>query len=143
LKVDPKKRMMFNPEESIDLNGNTGPFIQYAFARIQSLLSKADFNDLNWELETYDISEEEKIIIKTMNSFPTIIDEAAKTYSPALIANFVYELVKNYNHFYQSVKILTEENQNLKAARLLISLEVGKTIQKCLKLLGIEVPKRM
>ena len=143
LKVDPKKRMMFNPEESIDLNGNTGPFIQYTYARIQSLLSKADFKNEYANLESYTISEEEKLIIKTINNFPNTIDEAAKTYSPALIANFVYELVKNYNHFYQSVKILTEENKNIKQARLTISSEVSKIIEFCLNLLGIEAPKRM
>lgn len=143
LKVDPKKRMMFNPEESIDLNGNTGPFLQYTFARIQSLLTKADFKNESRNLDVYAISEEEKLIIKTISSFPAIIDEAAKTYSPALIANFVYELVKNYNHFYQSVKILNEENENIKIARLIISSEVGKTIGNCLHLLGIEAPNRM
>lgn len=143
LKVDPKKRMMFNPEESIDLNGNTGPFIQYTHARIQSLLTKAKFKNPIHNIENYSISEEEKLIIKTLNSFSAIIDEAANTYSPALIANFAYELVKNYNHFYQSVKILTEENPTIKEARLTISAEVAKTIQKCLKLLGIDAPKRM
>lgn len=143
LKVDPKKRMMFNPEESIDLNGNTGPFIQYTFARIQSLLSKASFNNNNSKLKPYAIYEEEKLIIKTIKNFPNIIDEAAKTYSPALVANFVYELVKNYNHFYQSVKILNEENENIKLARLSISSEVAKLIEFCLNLLGIEAPKRM
>jgi arginyl-tRNA synthetase len=143
LKVDPKKRMMFNPEESIDLNGNTGPFIQYTYARIESLLAKAAFKYSTYKLDSYTILEEEKLIIKTLKSFPSVIDEASKTYSPALIANFVYELVKNYNHFYQSVKILTEENPTIKEARLTISAEVAKTIQKCLKLLGIEAPKRM
>ncbi len=143
LKVDPRKRMMFNPEESIDLNGNTGPFIQYTFARIQSLLAKASFENNEETLSNYLISAEEKQIIKTLQSFPAVIQESAETYSPALIANFVYELVKNYNHFYQSVKIMTEENQNIKTARLTISSEVGKTIQKCLGLLGIEAPKRM
>ncbi len=143
LKVDPKKRMMFNPEESIDLNGNTGPFIQYTYARIQSLLAKAAFKNSTYKLDSYTILEEEKLIIKTLKSFPSVIDEAAKTYSPALIANFVYELVKNYNHFYQSVKILTEENPTIKEARLTVSAEVGKTIQKCLNLLGIDAPKRM
>jgi arginyl-tRNA synthetase len=143
LKVDPRKRMMFNPEESIDLNGNTGPFIQYTFARIQSLLTKANFKNNEDVLSNYSISAEEKQIIKTLQSFPAVIRESAETYSPALIANFVYELVKNYNHFYQSVKIMTEENQNIKTARLTISSEVGRTIQKCLGLLGIEAPKRM
>ncbi|MFY7667435.1 MAG: arginine--tRNA ligase [Crocinitomicaceae bacterium] len=143
LKVDPKKRMMFNPEESIDLNGNTGPFIQYTYARIESLLAKAAFKYSTYKLDSYTILEEEKLIIKTLKSFPSVIDEASKTYSPALIANFVYELVKNYNHFYQSVKILTEENPTIKEARLTISAEVAKTIQKCLKLLGIDAPKRM
>lgn len=143
LKVDPKKRMMFNPEESIDLNGNTGPFIQYTYARIQSLLSKATFKNENSNLSTYSISEEEKLIIKTIKNFPNTIDEAAKTYSPALIANYVYELVKSYNHFYQSVKILTEEDENIRLARLTISSEVSKIIEFCLNLLGIEAPKRM
>jgi len=142
LKVDPKKRMMFNPEESIDLNGNTGPFIQYTYARIQSLLSKADFRSTE-KIALFYITDEEKLILKNIQSFPNIIDEAAKTYSPALIANYVYELVKNYNHFYQSVKILNEENLNIRTARLSISQEVGEIIRKCLELLGIEAPNKM
>ena len=142
LKVDPKKRMMFNPEESIDLNGNTGPFIQYTYARIQSLLSKADFRSTE-KIALFYITDEEKLILKNIQSFPNIIDEAAKTYSPALIANYVYELAKNYNHFYQSVKILNEENLNIRTARLSISQEVGEIIRKCLELLGIEAPNKM
>jgi arginyl-tRNA synthetase len=143
LKVDPKKRMMFNPEESIDLNGNTGPFIQYAYARIQSLLQKADFKNSSHEIGIYAITNEEKQIIKTLQTFPSIIEEAATTYSPALIANFVYDLVKTYNHFYQSMKILVEKDLEIKKARLIITYAVGNSIKNCLNLLGIEAPNKM
>lgn len=142
LKVDPKKRMLFNPEESVDLTGNTGPFIQYAFARINSLLSRAT-NFSNDKIGNYTISSDEKEIIKLLQSFPSIINEAAASYSPAIIANYVYELVKTYNHFYQSVKILTEENDYIKNSRLVLSNEVSKTIELCLKPLGIEAPEKM
>jgi arginyl-tRNA synthetase len=142
LKVDPKKRMMFNPEESVDLTGNTGPFIQYAFARINSLIKKANGFSRNFS-GNYSISNEEKEIIKILQNFPSTINEAATLYSPALVANYVYELVKSYNHFYQSVKILTEENNVIKNTRLALSEQVAKTIQLCLKPLGIETPEKM
>ena len=142
LKVDPKKRMMFNPEESIDLTGNTGPFIQYAHARIKSLINKANGFSLN-KIGDYSISDEEKEIIKSLQNFPSIINEAAISFSPALIANYVYELVKSYNHFYQSVKILNEENEIIKNSRLALSNQVAKTINLCLKPLGIDVPEKM
>lgn len=141
LKVDPKKRMLFNPDESIDLNGNTGPFIQYTYARICSLISKA--GDLDLSYQEVELTKEEIEIIKQLNLFPIIINEAAITYSPALIANYLYELVKTYNHFYQSVKINIEPNESLKMNRLKISLEVSKIIKKSLKLLGIESPVKM
>ena len=141
LKVDPKKRMLFNPDESIDLNGNTGPFIQYTYARICSLISKA--GDLDLSYQEVELTKEEIEIIKQLNLFPIIINEAAITYSPALIANYLYELVKTYNHFYQSVKINIEPNLLLKMNRLKISLEVSKVIKKSLKLLGIEAPNKM
>ena len=141
LKVDPKKRMLFNPDESIDLNGNTGPFIQYTYARICSLISKA--GDLDLSYQEVELTKEEIEIIKQLNLFPIIINEAAITYSPALIANYLYELVKTYNHFYQSVKINIEPNLLLKMNRLKISLEVSKIIKKSLKLFGIEAPKKM
>jgi len=141
LKVDPKKRMLFNPEESIDLNGNTGPFIQYTYARICSLISKA--GDLDLSFKEVVLTEEEIEIIKQLILFPSIINEAATTFSPALIANYLYELVKTYNHFYQSVKINIELDQSIKMNRLKISLEVSKTIKNSLKLLGIEAPLKM
>lgn len=141
LKVDPKKRMLFNPDESIDLNGNTGPFIQYTYARICSLISKAGNLDLSYQ--EVELIKEEIEIIKQLNLFPIIINEAAITYSPSLIANYLYELVKIYNHFYQSVKINIEPNESLKMNRLKISLEVSKIIKKSLKLLGIEAPVKM
>jgi len=141
LKVDPKKRMLFNPEESIDLNGNTGPFIQYTYARICSLIAKA--GNLDMSFQEVKLTKEEIEIIKILNNFPEIINEAATTFSPALVANYTYELVKAYNHFYQSVKINIEPNEILKMNRLKISLEVSKIIKKSLKLLGIEAPNKM
>jgi arginyl-tRNA synthetase len=141
LKVDPKKRMLFNPEESIDLNGNTGPFIQYTYARICSLIAKAGEIDLSFQ--EVELTKEEIEIIKLLNNFPIILNEAATTFSPALIANYLYELVKTYNHFYQSVKINIEPDLSLKMNRLKISLEVSKIIKKSLKLFGIEAPNKM
>ena len=140
LKVDPKKRMLFNPEESIELNGNTGPFIQYAHARIKSLLGKAG------EVGSYNLDNihpEEKEIIKHLNEFPNVIEEAAKSYSPALIANYTFELVKLYNHFYQSIPILIEENKEVRDMRLVLSRNVAKTINLAMKLIGVRVPERM
>jgi arginyl-tRNA synthetase len=141
LKVDPKKRMLFNPEESIDLNGNTGPFIQYTYARICSLIAKAGELDLSFQ--EVQLTKEEIEIIKLLNNFPEVINEAASTFSPALIANYMYELVKTYNSFYQSVKINIEPDHSLKMNRLKISLAVSKTIKNSLKLLGIEAPNKM
>lgn len=140
LKVDPKKRMMFNPEESIELNGNTGPFIQYAHARIKSLLSKGD--ELS-NVQVDQLGTEEKEIIKQLNEFPEVLKEAASNYSPALIANYTYELVKLYNHFYQSISILNEENASVRNMRLVLSANVAKTISNAMRLLGIKVPERM
>jgi arginyl-tRNA synthetase len=143
LKVDPKKRMMFNPEESIELNGNTGPFIQYAHARICSLLSRSGFNDLAFDPKAIQLGEEEKEIIKQLSLFPTVIEEAANEHSPAVIANYTFELVKLYNHFYQSVTILQESNEDAKRMRLTLSRNVAKVISLAMRLLGIEVPQRM
>jgi arginyl-tRNA synthetase len=140
LKVDPKKRMMFNPEESIELTGNTGPFIQYAHARINSLLAKAG------EINGYDnalLGNEEKELIKVLAQYPTVIQEAGNSYSPALIANYCYELVKSFNHFYQSVPMLIEENKSVRDLRLVISRNVSKVIIDSLVLLGIESPQKM
>ncbi|MCH2225191.1 MAG: arginine--tRNA ligase [Crocinitomicaceae bacterium] len=140
MKVDPKKRMMFNPEESVELNGNTAPFIQYTHARIKSLLRKAD--DVN-SFSSVAINSEEKEIIKLLNEFPTIVKEAGNNHSPALIANYTYDLVKLYNQFYQTYFILKEENQEIKEMRLILSRNVAKVIQLGMRLLGIDVPERM
>ncbi len=140
LKVDPKKRMLFNPEESIELNGNTGPFIQYAHARIKSLLKKAGSYGA---LTETGLRAEEKEIIKHLVTFPSVVEEAAKNYSPAVIANYSYELVKLYNHFYQSVPILIEEDEELKNMRLVLSENVAKVIKLAMQLLGVQVPERM
>jgi arginyl-tRNA synthetase len=141
LKVDPKKQMMFNPEESVDFNGNTGPFIQYTYARIQSILRKATFN---WtSTVTIDLHEKEKELIKQIALFPEVIQDAAKNHSPALVANYTYDLVKEFNSFYQNVSILGEENQDKKVFRVQLSNKVAKTIQLAFSLLGIEVPERM
>ena len=140
LKVDPKKRMMFNPAESIELNGNTGPFIQYAHARIQSLLTRG--GDLE-VVETSSLELLEKEIIKQLVQFPLVIEEAAKEMSPALIANYTYELVKLFNQFYQSVPVLIEEDIAIKNMRLVLSKNVAKVISNAMILLGINVPNRM
>ena len=143
LKVDPKKRMMFNPEESIELNGNTGPFIQYAHARIQSLLSKSGVKDFNSKINVRTIGHEEQELIKQLEEFPSVISEAADTMSPALIANYTFELVKLYNSFYQSVYILNETDEDVRYMRLVLSRNVAKVIRLGMVLLGIQVPDRM
>lgn len=142
LKVDPKKRMMFNPQESIDLNGNTGPFIQYTYARICSLLQKAGSFE-NKPTESIALIKTEKDVIKAISRFPSIIDESAKSYTPSSITGYCYELVKLYNQFYQNVKILPETDSNIRANRLILSSSVSLIIEKCLHLLGIHSPKRM
>lgn len=141
LKVDPKKRMMFNPEESIELTGNTGPFIQYTFARIQSLLNKGDYN-INSDLPS-SILKEEKDVIKCLVNFPEIIKDAGSNFSPAIIANYLYELVKEYNHFYQSIPINKEKNVIKRNFRMTMSYCVADAISKGMSLLGIKVPNQM
>ncbi|MDP2158893.1 MAG: arginine--tRNA ligase, partial [Flavobacterium sp.] len=142
LKVDPKKSMLFNPEESVDFTGNTGPFIQYTYARIQSILRKAnfDYSDLILKITLH---PKEKELIKLLESYPVAIQNAAQQHSPALIANYTYELVKEYNSFYQSVPILPEVDMNLKIFRVQLSQKVAETIKSAFSLLGIEVPERM
>lgn len=140
LKVDPKKRMLYNPEESIELNGNTGPFIQYTHARICSLLEKAGTIG---KVSSVSMTEHEKDIVKLLLEYPEIIAEAAKTYSPSVIANYTYELVKTYNYLYQNVNILQEENNDLKNTRLLLSESTAKVIASALNLLGIQSPRKM
>ena len=144
LKVDPKKQMMFNPEESVDFAGNTGPFIQYTYARIQSILRKADFDfDKSVPSHEVDLHEKEKELIKQVQLFPEVIQNAAAHHSPALVANYTYELVKEFNSFYQQVSILGEENQDKKVFRVQLSKAVGSTIKNAFQLLGIDVPERM
>ena len=142
LKVDPKKRILFDPKESIDFNGNTGPFIQYTYARIQSILRKADFKAKH-PIVTSQLHPKEKELIKILQNFPAIIQNAADNLSPALIANYAYELVKSYNSFYQSVPIFGADNENVKDVRVQISYMVGSVIKSSFLLLGIEVPQRM
>lgn len=142
LKVDPKKRILFDPEESVDFNGNTGPFIQYTYARIQSIIRKADF-DFSGEIKDTSLHEKERELIKQIQQFPETIQNAAKNHSPALIANYTYDLVKEYNSLYQSLPILGSENENEKILRTQLSAKVGEIIKAAFKLLGIEVPERM
>ncbi len=141
LKVDPKKKMLFNPEESIDFNGNTGPFIQYTYARIQSLLAKGNFEQK--EITAVELSQSEKELIMHIANFKAVVEKAAEALSPALVANYVYDLVKSYNFFYQSNPILKLEDENLKQARLNLSDLTAKTIKKSLHLLGINTVNRM
>lgn len=142
LKVDPKKGMMFNPEESVDFAGNTGPFIQYTYARIQSILRKADF-DYSASSKIEVMHEKEKELIKQVALFPEVIQSAAHNHSPALIANYTYDLVKEFNSFYQNVSILGEEDQDKKVFRVQLAKQVGETIKNAFSLLGINVPERM
>ncbi len=141
LKVDPKKRMLFDPKESIDFNGNTGPFIQYAYARIQSLKRKHKAKVTI--PKSVDITDKEQEIIKLLMEFPSTIQEAAANYSPALVANYVYDLVKEYNTYYQSTSILTAESNDLINFRLGLSVKVGDVIKVAMGLLGVGVPDRM
>ena len=145
LKVDPKKQILFNPEESVDFAGNTGPFIQYTYARIQSIIRKADFDYQNVILSASEESlhPKEKELLKQIELYPEVIQNAASNHSPALVANYTYELVKEYNSFYQSVSILGEENRTKKVFRVQLSKKVADTIKSAFKLLGIEVPERM
>ena len=144
LKVDPKKRILFDPKESVDFAGNTGPFIQYTYARVQSLLRKADF-DYSTTLSPQEINlhEKEKELLKLLAQYPDVIQNAAENHSPALIANYTYELVKEYNSFYQSVPVLGSEVMNEKIFRVQLSKKVGDTIKSAFGLLGIGVPERM
>ncbi|CAM4414452.1 arginine--tRNA ligase [Flavobacterium terrigena] len=142
LKVDPKKQMMFNPEESVDFNGNTGPFIQYTYARIQSILRKATFEYSN-ETALTELHEKEKELIKQVQLFPEVIQSAAENHSPALVANYTYDLVKEFNSFYQNVSILGEDNLDKKIFRVQLSNSVSNVIKNAFGLLGISVPERM
>ena len=141
LKVDARKRMLFNPEESIDFNGNTGPFIQYTYARINSILNKNKL-ELNMSSDIR-INKKEKDLIKNILEFPKVIQEAAKSFNPSLIANYIFELVKEYNSYYQSTSILKAEADSLVIFRVLLSKRISANIKSGMSLLGIDVPERM
>ena len=141
LKVDPKKRILFDPKSSVDFQGNTGPFIQYTYARIQSIIKKATFDYS--KVVTIDLHEKEKELLKQLELYPDTIQQAAANYSPALIANYTYDLVKEFNSFYQNVSILGEENQDKKIFRVQLAKKVANTIKSAFSLLGIRVPERM
>lgn len=142
LKVDPKKRILFDPKASVDFQGNTGPFIQYTYARIQSILRKAIF-DSSTEVSDIDLHQKEKELIKQLQVYPETIQQAAHQYSPALIANYTYDLVKEFNSFYQNVSILGEENKKKKIFRVQLSKKVAEVIKSAFHMLGIQVPERM
>lgn len=146
LKIDPKKNMTFNPKESIDFNGNTGPFIQYTHARICSVIRKGEDSDISVPLsanENLELSEKELYLIRLISTFPGVVREAAETYSPSVIANYAYELAKEYNQFYHDFTILKESEESIRGFRLLLSSVAGYVIRESMGLLGIEVPERM
>jgi arginyl-tRNA synthetase len=143
LKVDPKKRILFNPEESVDFQGNTGPFIQYTYARIKSILRKAGEESLGSIPKEFQMHPKEKELIKILKLYPETIQLAAENYSPALIANYTYDLVKEFNSFYQNVPILATDNKEEKMFRIKLSHAVAEVIKSAFSLLGIKVPERM
>ena len=142
LKVDARKNMTFNPKESIDFNGNTGPFIQYTYARIQSILRKAE-GEFRIQNSEFVINEKEMALIQKLAEFPAVVKDAGVTYTPSVIANYVYDLVKEFNQFYHDYSILREEDEAVKRFRLVLSANVAKIIRLGMGLLGIEVPERM
>lgn len=145
LKVDPRKNMTFNPKESIDFNGNTGPFIQYTYVRILSLLRKAVAQGMNIAEAPADVTltDKEQSLIKNIAGYPSVVAQAGKDFSPALIANYTYDLVKEYNQFYQVSSILKESDETVRNLRLLLSANVAKVIASAMNLLGIDMPERM
>lgn len=142
LKVDPKKSILFDPKASVDFQGNTGPFVQYTYARIQAILRKASIDE-NLISDAIKLSDKEKNVLKQLQLFPYTIQQAAANYSPALIANYTYDLVKEFNSFYQNISILGAENAALMSFRVQLCSAVGKTIKNAFSLLGIQVPERM
>ncbi|APY09049.1 arginine--tRNA ligase [Winogradskyella sp. J14-2] len=144
LKVDPKKRILFDPKESIDFQGNTGPFIQYTYARIQSILRKSNIDE-NITLSAVEVSlqDKERELLKQLEQFPEVIQNAAENHSPALVANYTYDLVKDFNSFYQNVSILGADEEEEKVFRVQLSKTVGQTIKNAFSVLGIDVPERM
>ncbi|MBL6648821.1 MAG: arginine--tRNA ligase [Flavobacteriaceae bacterium] len=142
LKVDPKKRILFDPKDSIDFNGNTGPFIQYTYARIQSLITKSNFKKTEFSNEV-EINDKEKELLKLVTLFPETINTSADNLNPALIANYTYELVKNFNSYYQSIQIIKVEDKLVRTFRLCLSFKIGLIIKSSMQLLGIDVPNKM
>lgn len=145
LKVDPKKNMVFNPRESIDFNGNTGPFVQYTYARIQSVKNKAKELQISYNepIANIELDKIEIQLLKSINFFPKVINEAAEALNPAILVNYIYELVKEFNQFYHDLSILKEPNPEIMKFRLQISDLCGKVIKNGFYLLGIGVPERM
>jgi arginyl-tRNA synthetase len=145
LRVDPKRNMLFNPEESIDFNGHTGPFIQYTHARIKSLLKKAELKGMHVGTDSYpgEILPKEKTIIKLLYGYPAVVKDAAREYSPAVIANYVYELAREYNQFYQEINILREQDPVVASFRLTLTSATANVISSAMNLLGIDVPEKM
>jgi arginyl-tRNA synthetase len=144
LKVDPRKNMTFNPKESIDFNGNTGPFIQYTYARIRSVLRRSQ--EAGFERVDYskvEPNEKEISLIQRLSDYPSTVAEAGRSYSPALIANYAYELVKEYNQFYHDYSILREEDAAVRSLRLALSEATSRVVRSAMSLLGIRVPERM
>ena len=144
LKVDPRKNMVFNPTESIDFNGNTGPFIQYTYARIRSVLRRSEaegFKPVDYSAVVP--NDKESDLIQTLSDFPVTVAEAGRAFSPALIANYTYELVKKYNQFYHDYSILKEEDPAVRSLRLALSDATARTVRTAMGLLGINVPERM
>lgn len=142
LKVDPRKNMLFNPAESIDFNGNTGPFIQYTYARIQSVLRKANLNKYE-DFNQLELNDKELALIQRLGDFPVIIKQAGDEFSPAVICNYTYALAQEFNSFYHDYSILNEEKKDVRKFRLMLSASVAKVIRRAMELLGIEVPERM
>ncbi len=143
LKVDPRKNILFNPEESIDFNGNTGPFLQYTYARIRSVCRRAEEELNSCSFAEAHPNEKEQILIQKIADFPAVVGEAGKNYSPALIANYCYDLAKEYNQFYHDYSILKENDPATRCLRLNISKVVARTLKQGVALLGMEMPERM
>ena len=134
--------MAFNPKESIDLNGHTGPFIQYGYARIKSLLQRSSSFD-DFDLNAISLSEKEMDVVKVLSSFPSVLNHAASEFSPSILANYLFNLVKSYNSFYQESPVIREEDENIKGFRLQLSDLTSSVLSKGMNILGIEMPERM
>jgi arginyl-tRNA synthetase len=143
LKVDPRKNMLFNPAESIDFNGNTGPFIQYTYARIQSVLRKAEGAVTGYGLQVTGLDPKELALIQRLTDYPAVVRNAGDNFSPAIICNYAYELACDFNSFYHDLSILNEPDAAKRALRLLLAKNVAKVLNSAMSLLGIEMPERM